>query len=109
MIYGESDAINNKVQNLIKYQNSVSPMYKNYINNISKNNNNQNDIKLINSYLKEKGNRNKKNLYLNSNSVSKTTKNSPRNIFFQYKNNYYNKYKNNNKTIIVQIMRNIIY
>lgn len=96
MIYGESDAINYKEQKQIKFQNSVSPLYKNYMTNISKNINNKNETKIINSYLKEKENRNKKNLYLNSNSVSKTTKNSPRNIFFQYNNNYYNKYKNNN-------------
>ena len=96
MIYGESDAINYKEQKQIKFQNSLSPLYKNYMTNISKNINNKNETKIINSYLKEKENRNKKNLYLNSNSVSKTTKNSPRNIFFQYNNNYYNKYKNNN-------------
>lgn len=94
MIYGKSNAINYNNQKIIKLHQGISPIYNNYINNASKNNNNSN---MMNTYAYQKENKNKKNQYLTSNSVSKTTKNSPRNIFYQY-NYFNNKYKNNNNT-----------
>ena len=97
MIYGKYKAINYKKQKIIKLNQSISPIYQNYIKNLSKGNNNKIDNNNMNyTNINEKENKNKRNQYIGSNSVSKTTKNSPRNIFFQYNNNYNNKYKNNN-------------
>ena len=78
MLYGKYNAVDNYKQKIIKLHQSISPIYKTYINDITRTKNNKTDIN-INSYAYEKENRNKKNQYFISNSVSKTTKNSPRN------------------------------
>ena len=93
MIYGKHNAINYNKQKIIKIHKGISPIYNNYTTNASKTNNKKNISNNLNIYSNEK--ENKKNQYLTSNSVSKTTKNSPRNIFYQY-NHFNSKYKNNN-------------
>ena len=95
MIYGKHNAINYKKQKIIKLHKGMSPIYNNYIINAAKNKNNNNINFSNNLNLYENEKENKKNQYLTPNSISKTTKNSPRNIFYQY-NHYNNKYKNNN-------------
>ena len=96
MLYDQYKASNNNItqkQKLNKVHQSISPIYKNYFNNLVKNANNKNDTSFL---LNENNNNHKNNINnysLISNSLSKTTKNSPRNF------KYYNRSKNNNNKI----------
>ena len=96
MIYNKFKSLNNngKKQKIIRIHEAISPIYKNYFNNISKNNNiNKNYSSYINNTFneKEKQDKNIQNLTPNSNS-----KDSSRNLFYQYNHNYNSKNKNTN-------------
>ena len=83
--------INNKIKRhkTNKINQSISPIYKNYFNNISKNDNSIN----INSFPLKDNNKSN-NLALASNSFSKTTKNSPRNLKADLKKFQFNRMNN---------------
>ena len=104
MIYNKFKSINNNKQKIIRVHEAVSPIFKNYFNNVSKNNNNKNISNNINITFneKEKLDKNIQNLTPNSNS-----KNSSRNLFYQYNHNYKSKHKNTNINQQIKYKTNI--
>ena len=104
MIYNKFKSLNNNKQKIIRVHEAVSPIFKNYFNNVSKNNNNKNISNNINITFneKEKLDKNIQNLTPNSNS-----KNSSRNLFYQYNHIYKSKYKNTNINQHIKYKTNI--